>query len=158
MLVCCASNDDGANIMAEYQWLVMAAVAIAAVIVTIYFGVQNLRNVAVQRDRESGHASGRVEAKLENLEQIVRAVSEDLRTVKEDLRAVNGKLDAHDVLLRQMRGEAKKQGRRLRKLDKRVEALESNLPVPPTNPPASSARVYEMPERDSDARRGGGQM
>lgn len=134
--------------MAEYQWLVMAAVAIAAVIVTIYFGVQNLRNVAVQRDRESGHASGRVEAKLENLEQLVRTVSEDLRTV-------NGKLDAHDVLLRQMRGEAKKQGRRLRKLDKRVEALESNLPVPPTNPPASSAKVLELAKRGSDTQRGG---
>ena len=126
--------------MANLQWMVMAAVAIVAVVVTIYFGIQNLRNVLMQRERDSGYASGRVEAKLENLEQ--------------HLRVVNEKLDAHDVLLREVRGEAKKQSRRLRKLRKRVEALESNPTVPPTSPPAS-AKILELAGRnDAVARRG----
>ena len=112
--------------MADFQWLVMAAVAIVAVIATIYFGIQNLRNVITQRERDSGYASGRVEAKLENLEQL--------------LRIVNEKVDAHDVLLRQIRREAKKQGRRLGKLRRRVEALESSGPAPPTDPTSSEAR------------------
>ena len=110
--------------MADFQW-VMPTVAVVAVIATIYFGNQNLRNVITQRERDSGYASGRVEAKLENLEQL--------------LRIVNEKVDAHDVLLRQIRREAKKQGRRLRKLRKRVEALESSGPVPPTDPTSSEA-------------------
>ena len=112
--------------MADFQWLVMAAVAIVAVIATIYFGIQNLRNVITQRERDSGYASGRVEAKLENLEQL--------------LRIVNEKVDAHDVLLRQIRREAKKQGRRLGKLRRRVEALESSGPAPPTDPTSSETR------------------
>ena len=56
------------------------------------------------------------------------------------LDAHDVKLNAHDVLLRQIRREAKKQGRRLRKLHKRVEALESGGPVPPTDPSLSGAR------------------
>ena len=115
--------------MAEIQWLVMAAVAIVAVIATIYFGIQNLRNVITQRERDSGYASGRIEAKLEYLEQ---------------------KLDATNVLIRQLGREAKKQSRRLRKLRKRVEALESNPTVPPTG---SSARLQLL---DSDAAVGSG--
>lgn len=134
--------------MADFQWLVMAAVAIVAVAATIYFGIQNLRNVITQRERDSGYASGRVEAKLENLEQLVRGVNEnlrgvteDVRRVTEDVRGVTEKLDAHDVLLRQLRREAKKQNRRLRKLRKRVEALESDGPMPPTDPASSGARM-----------------
>ena len=139
--------------MENIQWLVMAMVAIVAVAATIYFGIQNLRNVITQRERDEGYASGRVEAKLENLEQLVRAVNEDVRAVKEDvrganedvrgvmadLRVVKEKLDVHDVLLRQLRREARKQSRRLRKLRKRVEALES--PVPPTDPTSSEAHI-----------------
>ena len=131
--------------MADFQWLVMAAVAIVAVAATIYFGIQNLRNVITQRERDSGYASGRVEAKLENLEQLVRGVNENLRVVTEDVRVVTEKLDAHDVLLRQLRREAKKQSRRLRKLRKRVEALESDGPVPPTDPASSGARMESSP-------------
>ena len=128
--------------MEDLQWLAMPAVAIVAVIVTMYFGIQNLRNVIMKREREDGYARGRAEAKLENLEQLVRGVNENLRTVTEDVRVVNEKLDAHDVLLRQLRREAKKQNRRLRKLRKRVGALESGGPAPPTGDPASSgARV-----------------
>ena len=126
----------------EYlQWLAMPAVAIVAVIVTMYFGIQNLRNVIMKRERDDGYARGRAEAKLENLEQLVRGVNENLRTVTEDVRVVNEKLDAHDVLLRQLRREAKKQNRRLRKLRKRVEALEPGAPVPPTDPASSGARM-----------------
>ena len=146
--------------MENIQWLVMAMVAIVAVAATIYFGIQNLRNVITQRERDAGYASGRVEAKLENLEQLVRAVNEDVRAVKEDVRAVKEdvrgvkedvrgvmadlrvvkeKLDVHDVLLRQLRREARKQSRHLRKLRKRVEALES--PVPPTDPTSSEAHI-----------------
>ena len=132
--------------MADFQW-VMPTVAVVAVIATIYFGNQNLRNVITQRERDSGYASGRVEAKLENLEQLVRVVSENLSVVNENLREMNAKLDAHDVklnahdvLLRQIRREAKKQGRRLGKLRRRVEALESSGPVPPTDPSLSGAR------------------
>ena len=112
--------------MADVQWLVMSAVAIVAVIATIYFGIQNLRNVITQREQDSGYARGRIEAKLENLEQLVRIANE--------------KLNAHDALLRQIRREAKKQSRRLRKLGKRVEVLESSGPVPPTDPTSSEAR------------------
>lgn len=120
--------------MENIQWLVMAVVAIVAVAATIYFGIQNLRNVITQRERDEGYASGRVEAKLENLEHLVRGVNEDVRVANE-------KLDAHDVLLRQLHREAKKQNRRLRKLRKRVEVLESNGPVPPTDPTSSEARI-----------------
>ena len=126
--------------MADFQWLVMAAVAIVAVIATIYFGIQNLRNVITQRERDSGYASGRVEAKLENLEQLARVVNENLREMNAKLDAHDVKLDAHDVLLREIRREAKKQSRRLRKLGKRVEVLESSGPVPPTDPTSSEAR------------------
>lgn len=124
--------------MAEIQWLVMAAVAIVAVAATIYFGIQNLRNVITQRERDSGYASGRIEAKLENLEHLLHKTDEDLRLVKE-------KLEANNVLIGQVRREAKKQNRRLRKLRKRVDALESNLTVPPTGPPARMRLV----DRDS---------
>ena len=127
--------------MEGLQWLVMPAVAAVAVFVAMYFGIQNLRNVIMQRERDDGYASGRVEAKLENLEQLVRGVNENLRVVTEDMRVVNEKLDAHDELLRQLRREAKKQNRRLRKLRKRVEALESGGPVPPTDPDSSGARM-----------------
>ena len=120
--------------MEDFQWLAMPAVATVAVIVTMYFGIQTLRNVIMQREREDGYASGRVEAKLENLEQLVRGVNENLRVLNE-------KVDAHDVLLRQLRREAKKQSRRLRKLRKRVDALESGGPVPPTDPASSGAGV-----------------
>ena len=113
--------------MENGQWLVMAAVAIVAVVATIYFGIQNLRNVITQRERDAGYASGRVEAKLENLEQLVRGVTENVGVVNE-------KLDAHDVLLRQLRREAKRQSRRLRKLRKRVKVLEANGQMPPTDP------------------------
>ena len=126
--------------MEDLQWLVMPAVAAVAVFVAMYFGIQNLRNVIMQRERDDGYASGRVEAKLENLEQLVRGVNENLRVVTEDMRVVNEKLDAHDELLRQLRREAKKQNRRLRKLRKRVEALESG-PASPTDPASSGARV-----------------
>ena len=105
--------------MEDLQWLAMPAVA-TAVIVTMYFGIQTLRNVIMQRERDDGYASGRVEAKIESLEQIVRGVNENLRLVTEDVRVVNEKLDAHDVLLRQLRREAKKQNRRLRKLSSTV--------------------------------------
>ena len=105
--------------MEDLQWLAMPAVATVAVIVTMYFGIQTLRNVIMQRERDDGYASGRVEAKLENLEQLVRGVNENLRVATEDVRVVNEKLDAHDVLLRQLRREAKKQNRRLRKLRER---------------------------------------
>lgn len=125
--------------MADFQW-VMPTVAVVAVIATIYFGNQNLRNVITQRERDSGYASGRVEAKLENLEQIVRVVNENLREMNAKLDAYDVKLNAHDALLRQIRREAKKQGRRLRKLGRRVEALESGGPVPPTDPASSGAR------------------
>ncbi len=108
--------------MEDLQWLAMPAVATVAVIVTMYFGIQTLRNVIMQRERDDGYASGRVEAKLENLEQLVRGVNENLRVVTEDVRVVNEKLDAHDVLLQKLRREAKKQNRRLRKLRKRVGA------------------------------------
>ena len=124
--------------MENVQWLVMAVVAIVAVVATVYFGIQNLRNVITQRERDAGYASGRVEAKLENLEQLVRSVTEDVGVVNE-------KLDAHDVLLRQLRREAKKQSRRLRKLRKRVKVLESNGPTPPTDPTSSEARVESTP-------------
>ena len=127
--------------MEDLQWLAMPTVATVAVIVTMYFGIQTLRNVIMQRERDDGYASGRVEAKLENLEQLVRGVNENLRVVTEDVRVVNEKLDAHDVLLRQLRREAKKQNRRLRKLRKRVGALESGGPVPPTDPTSSGARM-----------------
>lgn len=137
----CLQQVTSGDIMADFQWLVMAAVAVVAVVVTIYFGVQNLRNVVMQRERDSGYASGRVEAKLENLEQL--------------LRVVNEKLDAHDMLLRQLRREAKKQNKRLRKLRQRVDVLESNPTEPPTSPPARSARVLELAARDSAAGRGG---
>ena len=132
--------------MADFQW-VMPTVAAVAVIATIYFGNHNLRNVITQRERDSGYASGRVEAKLENLEQLVRVVNENLSVVNENLREVNAKLDAHDVklnahdaLLRQIRREAKKHSRRLRKLRKRVEVLESSGPVPPTDPTSGGIR------------------
>lgn len=124
--------------MENIQWLVMAGVAIVAVVATIYFGTQNLRNVITKRERDEGYASGRVEAKLENLEQLVRGVNEDVRVANE-------KLDTHDVLLRQLRREAKKQSRRLRKLRKRVEALESDGPAPPTAPVSSEARIESAP-------------
>ena len=75
--------------MADFQWLVTPAVAFIAVIVAIYFGIQNLRNVITQRERDAAFASGRLDARLENLEQL--------------MRAMNKKLDAHDVLLRQVR-------------------------------------------------------
>ena len=113
--------------MADYQWLVMPAVVGVAIVVSIYFGTKNLRNVITQRERDSGYASGRVEAKLENLEQLVRGVGE--------------KLDAHDVLLRQLRRDAKKQNRRLRKLRKRVQALESDGTGPSKDPTSSAARI-----------------
>ena len=118
--------------MEDLQWLAMPAVAAVAVFVAMYFGIQNLRNVIMQRERDDGYASGRVEAKLENLEQLVRGVNENLRVLNE-------KVDAHDVLLRQLRREAKKQNRRLRKLRKRVEALESDAPVPPMDPTLGGA-------------------
>ena len=111
--------------MAEFQWLAMPAVAVVAVIAAIYFGIQNLRNVITQRERDAGYASGRIEAKLENLEQL--------------LRGVNQRLDAHDVTLQELRHEARKQSRRLRKLDKRVAALESSPTHPPTDPPLKLA-------------------
>ena len=110
--------------MAELQWLAMPVVSALAVIATIYFGRQNQRNVVTQREHDSGYASGRIEVKLENVEQM--------------LRGVNQRLDAHDVLLRQLRGEAKKQSKRLRKLDKRVRTLESNPTGPPTGPLAKA--------------------
>lgn len=124
--------------MENVQWLVMAVVAIVAVVATIYFGIQNLRNVITQRERDAGYASGRGEAKLENLEQLVRGVTEDVGVVNE-------KLDAHDVLLRQLRREAKRQSRRLRKLGKRVKVLEFNGPMPPTDPTSSEVRVESAP-------------
>ena len=86
--------------MAEIQWLVMAAVAIVAVVATIYFGIQNLRNVITQRERDSGYASGRIEAKLENPEHLLHKADEDLRLVKE-------KLEANNVLIGQVRREAR---------------------------------------------------
>ena len=151
--------------MADYQWLVIPAVAIVAVLVTFYLGKQNLRNVVAQRERESNYASGRIDAKLENLEHIWRGVDEKLRGVDEKLRGVDDrlrgvdeKLDAHDVLLRQLHGEAKKQNRRLRKLRQRVEVLEPNPTEPPTNPPAGPARVIELAEQNFGARRGRGSM
>lgn len=98
--------------MENIQWLVMAGIAIVAVTTTIHFGIQNLRNVIAQCARDA-YASGRVEAKLDSLEQLVRGVIADVGVV-------NRKLDAHDVLLRQLGREAKKRNRRLRK---RVEAM-----------------------------------
>lgn len=150
--------------MEDLQWLAMPVVATVAVIVTMYFGIQTLRNVIMQRERDDGYASGRVEAKLENLEQLVRGVNENLRVVTEDMRIVNEKLDAHDELLRQLRREAKKQNRRLRKLRKRVEALEARGPVPPTDPDSSGAVVRQSPmltevsSRGPAAGRSGGAM
>ena len=132
--------------MADFQWLVMAVVAIVAVIATIYFGIQNLRNVITQRERDSGYASGRVEVKLENLEHLLRVVNDKLDAHDRKLDAHDVKLDAHGVLLRQIRREAKKQGRRLRKLRKRVEVLESSGPVPPTDPTSTESAAVTTRE------------
>ena len=136
--------------MAELQWLAMPVVAALAVIATIYFGRQNQRNAVTQREHDSGYASGRIEAKLENLEQMLRGVSQRLDAHNEKLDAHSRKLDGHDVVLRQLRREAKKQSKRLRKLDERVEALEFNPTVPPTDPP-----VKLVTDRDSTFGRDG---
>ncbi len=130
---------DGADIVAEFQWLAMPAIAVVAVIAAIYFGIQNLRNIVTQRERDSAYASGRIEAKLENLEQLLRGVNQRLDAHSEKLDLHNSKLDAHDVMLQELRREAKKQSRRLRKLDKRVAALESSPTQPPTDPPLKLA-------------------
>lgn len=88
--------------MAELQWLAMAVVSVFAIVATIFFGMQNLRRVILQYEYASGYASGRIEAKLDNLEHA--------------LRAINKKLDASNALLDRMNGKLKKQNRRLRKL------------------------------------------
>ena len=136
--------------MTELQWLAMPVVAALAVIATVYFGRQNLRNAATQREHDSGYASGRIEAKLENLEQMLRDVNHRLDAHSEKLDAHSRKLDAQDIVLRQLRHEARKQSRRLRKLDKRVAALESNPTQPPTDPP-----VELTTDRVSSIRRDG---
>lgn len=111
--------------MEDIQWLAMVAVAIVAVAATTYFAIQNLQDV-MQREWDAGYASGRVEAKLENLEQLVRVLTDDVRVV-------NKKMGAHDLLLRQMRCKMKKQGKRLRKRS----SGEVYGPVPPASPTLS---------------------
>lgn len=128
--------------MADFQWLVMAVVAIVAVIVTIYFGVRNLRNVITRQERDAGYASGRVDAKLESIEHKLGAVDAKLGSVER-------KLEAHDLTLTEVRGEAKKLGRSIRKLSRRVRALESRG-TPPTGPhSAPTAVVTDLPSRRS---------
>lgn len=141
----CGQQARVPNIMADLQWLVTPGVAFIAVIVAIYFGIQNLRTIITQRERDAAFASGRLDARLENLEQLVRAVDENLR-------AMNEKLDAHDVLLRQVRREAKKQNRRLRKLRRRVEALESKSTVPPKYPTSSEAQTESQAVKSQSPR------
>ena len=95
--------------MAELQWLAMAVVSVFAIIATIFFGMQNLRRVILQYEYASGYASGRIEAKLDNLEHALRAINKKLD-------ANNEKNDASNALLDQMNGRLKKQNRRLHKL------------------------------------------
>lgn len=64
--------------MENVQWLVIAGVAIVAVTTTIYVGVQNLQAVIAQGEWDAGYASGRIEAKLENLEQLLRDMKREL--------------------------------------------------------------------------------
>lgn len=92
--------------MAESQGWMVVAIVIVTVIVFIYFSIQNLHSVITQCERDSSYASGRMEAKIENLEQLVRVVIK--------------KLHARDVLLRQLHRDAKKQNKRSRKLCKHV--------------------------------------
>ena len=133
--------------MADFQWLLMPAVTILAVIVTGYLGVQNLRNALTQRERDAGHAEGRMEAKLEVIEQRLRDIDVKLNTHDRKLDAAGAKLDAHgakldahDLLLERAVGETKKLSRRVRRLTKRVEALEPDGD-PPTDPRHGNLRV-----------------
>lgn len=126
--------------MAEFQWLVMPAVTVLAVFVTWYLGARNLRNAvaqrkgeAGQREREAGYADGRVDAKLETLEQLLRDTNAKLDAHDRKLDAHSAKLDAHDLLFARVLGETKKLGKRVRRLTKRVEALEPE-DDPPTGP------------------------
>lgn len=120
--------------MAEFQWLVMPAVTILAVIVTGYLGVQNLRNALTRRERDAGHADGRVEAKLEAIEQ-------RLRDINVKLDATGAKLDAHDLVLERVVGETRKLSKRVRRLTRRVEALEPDGD-PPTDPRHGNVRLF----------------
>ena len=133
--------------MADFQWLAMPIVAIIALIIIVYFGVHNLRNIVTRQDRDAGYASGRVDAKLETVEGKLESVEgrfatvdAKLETVEQLVRTTNAKLEAHDLILTEMRGETKKLSRRVRKLSKRVEALESG-DAPSPGPSAGPAVV-----------------
>lgn len=78
--------------VADFQWLLMPVVAIIALIITVYFGVHNLRNVITRQERDAGYASGRVDAKLENIEHKLGAVDAKLENVER-------KLEARDLML-----------------------------------------------------------
>ena len=64
--------------MEDIQWLVMAVVALVAVNTAIYVGIQSLQTVITQGEWDAGYASGRIEAKLENLEQLLREMELEL--------------------------------------------------------------------------------
>ena len=64
--------------MADILWLVIAAVAIVALVSTIHFGIQSLRTVIMRCEWAAGYANGRIEVKLENLEQLLRRVRREL--------------------------------------------------------------------------------
>lgn len=132
--------------MADFQWLLMPAVTILAVFVTWYLGARNLhiaiaqrKGEAGQREREAGYADGRVDAKLETLEQL-------LRDTNAKLDAHDKKLDAHDLLFARVLGETKKLSKRVRRLTKRVEALEPDGD-PPTGPRRDHLHVIAKNER-----------
>lgn len=127
--------------MAEFQWLVMPAVTILAVIVTGYLGVQNLRNALTRRERDAGHADGRVEAKLEAIEQRLRDINVKLDAAGAKLDAHGAKLNAHDLVLERVVGETRKLSRRVRRLTRRVEALEPDGD-PPTDPRHGNVRLF----------------
>ena len=78
--------------VADFQWLLMPVVAIIALIITVYFGVHNLRNVITRQERDAGYASGRVDAKLESIESKLGAVDAKLENVER-------KLEAQDLML-----------------------------------------------------------
>ena len=64
--------------MEDIQWLAMAAVAIIAVNTTIHVCIQSLQTIILQGEWDAGYVSGRIEAKLENLEQLLRDMKREL--------------------------------------------------------------------------------
>lgn len=137
-------------IMAELQWLAMPVVAIIALIISVVFGVYSLRNDVTRQERAAGRDSGRIETKLEHVEHQLETVVAKVESVEQLVRDTNAKLQAHDLILADMRGEAKKLSRRMRKLSRRVKALESR-DTPPTEPDGRpTAVVTDFPSRRSE--------